>query len=159
MSLTKRCGALAAIVLAASSTGCAKHVEILTKANRDKTHALALALMAQDRANDAKHRADMDRTLSLLLRLHNETAKTIKAIGAGLEVDDPHGKRLGLAEVDGASIHIEPHGTVSLWLPIRYVRFGEDTGTVRMAAGQPKHIRLSVTEIKYTDGTDAGYDD
>ncbi len=167
MSLTKRYAALAAIVIAVSSTGCTKHVEaaatppalqILTKANRDKTHAVALALMAQDRANDAKHRAEMDRLIdadvvrsrdedravSLLLRLHNKTAKTVKTIGAGLEVDDNRGKRLGLAEVDGAAIHIQPHGTVSLWLPVRHVRFGEDAGTVRMAACKRKRIRLSV---------------
>ena len=168
-------------IAASLGAGCARHTEaaatpppaVLSEANKAKAYAVGLQLAAQDRAADKAHRAEMarlidaavlrtreqDRTLSLLLRLHNKSAKAVRSIGAGLEVRDPAGKRLGLAEIDDAPVRIAPHATVTAWEPIRYVRFGEDAGTMRLAAGKPKRIDLQIIELKYADGTDAGYDD
>lgn len=101
---------------------------------------------------------DADRTITLYVRLHNRSAKTIRALEAGLYVHDASGKRIGLTEI-GIEKPIAPHGTLEFWYPLRYVRFSEDAGTMRLAAGKPKNIRMDVTEIKYADGTDAGYDD
>ena len=101
---------------------------------------------------------DADRTISLLVRLHNKSGKTIEALDAGLEVHDASGTRIGLAEISIAH-PLAAHATAAFWYPMRYVRFGEDTGTMRLAAGKPKHVQMDVTEIKYADGTDAGYDD
>jgi hypothetical protein len=166
---------------ASISAGCARHAEaaatpppaVLSEANKAKAYAVGEKLAAQDRAAEKAHRAEMarlidaavlqtrehDRTLALLLRLHNKSAKAVRSIGAGLEVRSPSGDRLGLAEIDDAAVRIAPHATVSVWEPIRYLRFGEDAGTMRLAAGKPKHIDLQIVEVKYADGSDAGYDD
>lgn len=182
MQVRRRLFALMLAAAAASiGAGCARHAEaaatpppaVLSKANKAKAYAVGLQLAAQDRAAAKEHRAEMarlidavlvrtreqDRTLWLLLRLRNKSAKAVRSIGAGLEVHDPAGKRLGLAEIDDAAVHIGPHATVSVWEPVRYVRFGEDAGTMRLAAGKPKRIDLQIIELKYADGSDAGYDD
>jgi hypothetical protein len=101
---------------------------------------------------------DTDRTISLLLTLRNRSAKTIRSLDAGLEVHDTSGRRIGLTELR-LSKPIPSHGTVTFWYSLRYLRFDEDAGTMRLAAGKPKTARVDVTEIKYADGTDAGYDD
>lgn len=101
---------------------------------------------------------DADRTISLYVHLHNRSAKPIRSLEAGLEVHDSAGKRIGLTEI-GIEKPIAAHGTLAFWYPVRYVRFSEDAGTMRLAAGKPKTIQMDVTEIKYADGTDAGYDD
>lgn len=180
MQVSRRLSALVLIATASIGAGCARHPEaaatpppVLSEANKAKAYAVGLQLAAQDRAADKAHRAEMarligarvvrsheqDRTLSLLLRLQNKSAKAIREIGAGLEVRDPSGKRLGLAEIDDARVGIPPHRSVSVWLPIRYVRFGEDAGTMRLAAGKPKQFDLQIVELRYADGSDAGYDD
>jgi len=182
MQVRRRLSALMLAAAAASTgAGCARHTEaaatpppaVLSAANKAKAYAVGLRLAAQDRAADKAHRAEMgrlitaavvqtreqDRTLSLLLRLHNKSAKAVRSIGAGLDVHNAAGKRLGLAEIDDAAVRIAPHGTVSVWEPVRYVRFGEDAGTMRLAAGKPKHIELQIIEVNYADGSDAGYDD
>ena len=101
---------------------------------------------------------DEDRTISLFVHLQNKSAKTIESLDAGLEVHDSSGTRIGLAEITIART-IAPHASAAFWYPMRYVRFGEDTGTMRLAAGKPKTVRMDVTEIKYADDSDAGYDD
>lgn len=180
MQIRRRLSALLLVATASIGAGCARHPEaaatpppVLSETNKAKAYAVGLQLAAQDRASEKAHRAEMarlidaavvrtheqGRTLSLLLRLQNKSAKAIRGIGAGLEVCDGSGKRLGLAEIDDAHVHIAPHGSASVWLPIRYVRFGEDAGTMRLAAGRPKHFDLQIVELRYTDGSDAGYDD
>jgi hypothetical protein len=180
MPVRRRLFALLLTATASIGAGCARHTEaaatpppVLSEANKAKAYAVGLQLAAQDRAADKAHRAEMarlidatvvrtyeqDRTLSLLLRLQNKSAKAIRGIGAGLEVHARSGKRLGLAEIDDVPIRIAPHGFASVWLPIRYVRFGEDAGTMRLAAGKAKQIDLQIVEVRYADGSDAGYDD
>jgi hypothetical protein len=42
---------------------------------------------------------------------------------------------------------------------MRYYRFGEDAGPLMAAKGKLKTILAQVKEIKYADGSDAGFDD
>jgi hypothetical protein len=163
-----------AAVFAAALAACshAPQQSTLTASNARMAYEVGRRLAAQDRAQTAEHRAEMarlirasistaqdaDRTISLHVRLHNLSAKTIRSLDTGLEVRATDGRRIGLAEI-GIEKTIPPHATLAFWYPMRYVRFGEDAGTMRLAAGKPKTIRMDVTEIKYSDGTDAGYDD
>lgn len=137
-----------------------------------EAYAVGQRLAAQDREQRVEHREEMarlidstitktrdeDRTISLFVRLQNKSAKPIESLDAGLEVHDAAGTRIGLAEISVAR-PIGPHASAAFWYPMRYVRFGEDTGTMRLAAGKPKTVQMDVTEIKYADGSDAGYDD
>lgn len=104
------------------------------------------------------HAREIDRTISLLVQLHNKSAKSVTSLDSGIFVYDLSGKRIGMTETHLAK-SIPPHTTLTFWYPMRYLRFGEDAGTMRLAEGKPKRIRLDVTEIKYADGSDAGYDD
>lgn len=101
---------------------------------------------------------DVDRTISLFIRLQNRSSKAIKSLDAGLEIHDASGARVGMSEIH-LSRAIRAHASSAFWYPMRYLRFGEDAGTMRMAAGKPKTVEMDVTEIKYADGSDAGYDD
>lgn len=101
---------------------------------------------------------ESDRSIVLLLRLRNKAPKAVKAIDAGVEVRDAHGKRIGLSEIHVARA-VGAHGEAAFWYPMRYVRFSEDAGSMRLAQGKPKTVDLEVTEIRYADGSDAGYDD
>lgn len=140
---------------------------------RRQAYEVGLRLAAQDRAADKAHRDEMARligtsilrtrdadfALSLLLQVHNKSTKVIRRFDAGLEVDAKDSThRLGLAEIE-VNRAIRPQSTSTFWEPVRYLRFGEDSGVVEMAAGKSKNVKLEVTEIKYTDGSDAGYDD
>lgn len=140
--------------------------------NEQKTYELGLRLAAQAHAADAKHRLqiarimdvgitsyrDRERALELTLRVRNKTPKTIRRFDTGIIVSDAAHTRIGLAEF-AIDRTIPPHAMVEIVAPVAYVRFGEDAGRVVLAAGKPKTIELDVKEIKFTDGTDAGYDD
>lgn len=172
--LIRALGLIGAAALAAALGACSHEAAkpILDPAKAQEAYAVGQRLAAQDRADTAKHRAEMahlidasvprtrdvDRTISLYVRLHNRSAKTIRSMEAGLEVHDSGGKRIGLTEI-GIEKPIAAHGTLAFWYPVRYVRFSDDAGTMRLAAGKPKTVHMDVTEIKYADGTDAGYDD
>jgi hypothetical protein len=173
--------ALAAILLAGAA-GCAHHAkaaatppsaQVLSPENRAEAFAVGQQLAARDRANDATHRSQMDRLIdvsvvqmrdadrqtALLVQVRNKNAKRIRSLDAGLEVHAVSGgRRIGLAQ-----LHLDrdiPGGAVrQFWVPVRYVRFGEDAGTMRLAQGRPKRAEMEVTEIRYADGSDEGYDD
>lgn len=101
---------------------------------------------------------DAGRVISLYTRLSNKSAKTIASLDAGITVYDASGRRIGLTEIHLPRT-VPPRAGVAFWYPMRYLRFSEDAGTMRLAAGKPKHVEIDVTEIKYADGSDAGYDD
>lgn len=162
-----------AAALAAALAACSHPAQpMLSAAKAREAYEVGQRLAAQDRARTAEHRAQIarlisaaapsireaDRTISLYVRLQNLSAKRIRSVEAGLEVHDARGSRIGLTEI-AIDKPIVAHGTVAFWYPLRYLRFGEDAGTMRLAAGKPKSVRVDVTEIKYADGTDAGYDD
>ena len=140
--------------------------------NQERAYEVGLLLGAQERANDLKHEKlivgimslavighrDEDHRIVLTLRVQNKTAKTMRRFDSGIEVHDTKGTRLGIAEFETQST-IAPHQTAAITIAIPYLRFGEDAGSMRLAAGKAKSIDLDVKEIKYTDGTDAGYDD
>lgn len=165
---------IGAAALAAALAACSHQPAkpVLDPEKAREAYAVGQRLAAQDRERTAEHRAEIarlidanitqtqevDRTISLYVHLHNRSAKTIRNLEAGLEVHDRRGKRIGLTEI-AIDKPIAAHSTLAFWYPLRYLRFGEDAGTMRMAAGKLKTISMDVTEIKYTDGTDAGYDD
>lgn len=171
--LTRFFALLGAAALAAALGACAHRAQpSLDPAKARQAYLVGERLAAQDRAARAEHRAQMgrlidadvsqtrdaDRTISLFVRLQNKSGKAIRALDAGIEVHDPKGARIGLTE-----LHLEKsipaHANVAFWYPLRYVRFSEDAGTMRLAAGKPKIVYMEVTEIRYADGSDAGYDD
>lgn len=181
MHVRRAVRAVALAALAASAAGCAHRAaattqsipQTLTEANKKQAYAVGRRLAAQDRADEAAHRAQMDRLIAvsvlsvrdedrqtdLLVSLRNKTSKTIRAFDAGLEVRSaPNGRRIGLAEIH-LNRTVRGRGSDSVWIPLRYVRFGEDAGTMRLARGKAKRTLLEVTEITYADGSDAGYDD
>lgn len=164
---------IGAAALAAALGACSHQAKpILDPVKAQEAYAVGQRLAAQDRADTAMDRAkmarlidanvtqthDADRTISLYVHLHNRSAKAIRSMEAGVEVRDSAGKRVGLTEF-GIDKPIAAHRTLTFWYPLRYVRFSEDAGTMRLAAGKPKTVQMNVTEIKYADGTDAGYDD
>lgn len=122
---------------------------------RDRAHRLEMARLIGTRIAQTR---EADASMSLLLAIDNKSPKAIRALDAGLRVYNAAGKRIGMTEV-----HV-PHpvparATVTFWYAVPYARFGEDAGTLRMAAGKRKTIRIETEEIRYRDGTDAGYDD
>jgi hypothetical protein len=140
--------------------------------NLQRVYEAGLKMTASARREDREHRAELaklmrvtflsaregDRTIDLRISIANLAKKTVRRIEMGLEADDPSGRRIGLMEI----AYTAPLGAASskiVNIPLRYVRFGEDTGAMREAAGKPKTYALTVSEIKYADGTDAGYDD
>lgn len=159
-----------AAALAACSHEAAK--PILDPAKEQQAYAVGERLAAEDRAQQAEHREEMsglivaavtktreqDRTISFFMQLHNKSAKAITSLDSGLFVYDTAGHSIGMTELHLAK-PVAPHATVAFWYPLRYVRFSDDAGTMRLAAGKPKHVRMDVTEIRYADGSDAGYDD
>jgi hypothetical protein len=140
--------------------------------NEQKSYELGLRLAAQARAADARHRLQMariidvgirayrdrERSIELTLLVRNKTSKTIRRLDAGLEVNDAAHARIGLAEIR-VDRTIAPHATDEIVVPVAYLRFGEDAGSMVLATGKPKTILLDAKEIKFADGTDAGYDD
>lgn len=141
--------------------------------NLQISYEVGLRLAAQARADDEKHRAEIaglitpkialaqerERSLVLHLDLLNLTAKPIKSIELSLEFDNPKtGARIGITEV-ALVRNIPGKGRIAFDYPMRYLRFGEDTGAMVAARGTPKKLIAQVTEIKYADGSDAGFDD
>lgn len=140
--------------------------------NLQKAHEVGVRLQMEAEREDRAHRAalarvidatiakapERDRSIDYFVRVKNLTNKAIAHIEFGLEVHDASGKRIGLAEMR-SNTRVNARSQRDLEIPMRYVRFGEDAGPMREAAGQPKTYELLVKEIKYTDGSDAGYDD
>lgn len=174
---------LFALVLAGTAlSACAHHAEaaaappsaqVLTESNKAKALAVGQALVAQDRAAEAEHRAEMDRLIdvsvksmrdedrqtTLLVTIVNKNKKAISSLEAGLEVHSAAtGRRIGLAEIH-IGRKIAANSSATFPVALRYVRFGEDAGTMRPMEGRPKRASLEATEVKYADGSDAGYDD
>ncbi len=141
--------------------------------NLQISYEVALRLAAQARADDTMHKAEIakliaskitlasegDRSLVLHMDLQNLTAKQVKNLEIGLEFDDAKtGTRIGQAEVQ-LRRNIAPHGRIAFDYPMRYIRFSDDAGPMMASKGKAKKLDAQVTEIKYTDGTDAGFDD
>lgn len=165
---------IGAAVFSAALAACSHEPPkpILDPAKAKIAYAVGTSLAAKDRIEQADHRKEMsrllearviktrdeDRTISFLVHLHNKSTRSIASLDSGLFVYDAWGHRLGMTELHLAK-PIAPHATIAFWYPMRYVRFSDDAGTMRLAAGKPKRVRMEPTEIKYADGTDAGYDD
>lgn len=165
---------IGAAVFAAALVACSYQSPkaVLDPAKATVAYTVGARLAAQDRTEQAEHRKamsrildarvtqtkDKDRTISFFIQLRNKCDKRITSLDSGLFVYGEDGQRIGMAELHLAK-PIAAHATSAFWYPMRYVRFSEDAGTMRLAAGRPKRVRLQVTEVKYADGADAGYDD
>jgi len=141
--------------------------------NLQISYEVALRLAAQARADDVLHKAEVaklitstvsvisedDRKIVLHIDLQNLSDKQIKTLELGLEFDDAKSNaRIATAEVR-ITRNIAGKGRIAFDYPMRYYRFSEDAGPLMAAKGKPKKLVAQITEIKYADGTDAGFDD
>jgi hypothetical protein len=141
--------------------------------NLQISYEVALGLAAQARADDKMHKTELaklvtstivlaqerDRSIVLHMDFVNHSTKEIKKLEIGLEFDDKAtGKRIGLAELQ-LTRNIPGGGHIGFDFPMGYYRFSEDAGPMLASKGKAKKLDAEVTEIKYADGTDAGYDD
>ena len=166
--------ALVGLAIAASLTACSSQPKppVITAQNAALAQHVGAQLAAKEREETARHRAEIakliyvnlshatetDRTLTLAVHTTNFTPKTINALELGLEVDDAQGNALGRCELrSGKTVDAKSQTTIAFAMP--YTKFGSGTAAVREALGKPKRYLLDVKEIKYTDGSDAGYDD
>ena len=165
---------LAGLVIATSLAACSAQPkpEVITAQNAALAQQVGVRLAAKEREETARHKAEIskliraelsnvkesDRTISLHVGTINYTAKTIKSLEIGLEVDDASGNALGRTELRTAQT-IGPKSQTTVVFNRPYTAFGSGAGEVREALGKPKRYLLDVKEIKYADGTDAGYDD
>jgi hypothetical protein len=138
----------------------------------EHAYDVGLRLGKQERANEAAHlraigelmtldvrsHREAERQITLTLRVANKTAKTIASLDCGIEVHDRKGDRIGMAEFDFDRA-VRPHETVTFDHAIRYVTFGPDAGSMRLAYQQPKTVSVDVKKIHYKDGSERGYDD
>jgi hypothetical protein len=167
---------LAGLAIAASLAACSsqtqKQEQVITPQNAALAKQIGAKLAEQEREVASRHRAalsklirvelsnvrETDRTMSLHASAINYNDRSINALEIGLEVHDAAGKVLGRTELRSGKL-IGPKSQASIVFNIPYTQFGEGTGPVREALGARKTYLLDVKEIKYTDGTDAGYDD
>ncbi len=141
--------------------------------NLQISYEVGLGLAEQSRQDDIKHTNEIAKLITSKLTIirelphridlhfdiQNLTAKPIKNLEFGLRfVSAKDGTEIGLAEVH-ITRNLAGHGKLSFDYPMSWVRFGSDTGTMMAAIGVPKKAFGQVTEIKYADGTDAGFDD
>ncbi len=141
--------------------------------NLQIAYEVGLRMAAQAHADDTRHKDELaklitskitlvnerERSIVLHIDLQNLTAKQVKTIEIGLEFDNAKGgARVGLSEIR-LTRNIAPNGRIAFDYPMRYVRFGEDAGPMMASKGAAKTLTAQVTEIKYADGTDAGFDD
>lgn len=132
--------------------------------NAERAHELGTRLERQDRESDAKRRAsmaqfitlrvpsirDIDGGVALQIDATNRSENPIDGFEAGLQVDDKATQhRIGLAELH--IVHRLPaHAHASFTYPMRYVRFGEDTGSMRLARGKAKVVHLDPYAVHFT---------
>jgi len=141
--------------------------------NLQISYEVALRLAAQAHADDMMHKAEIaklitptitlisedDRKIVLHVDLKNLSDKQIKTLELGLEFDDAKtNARIAMAEVH-ITRNIAGKGRIAFDYPMRYYRFSEDAGPLMASKGKPKTLVAQITEIKYADGTDAGFDD
>lgn len=107
---------------------------------------------------DVRSHHEQEHQITLTLRIQNKTGKTIKSLDCGIEVHDRKGARVGMAEFD-FDRDIPAHQMVTFDHPIKYVTFGPDAGTMRMAYLLPKTVAIDVKKVHFADGSEAGYDD
>lgn len=136
-----------------------------------RAHDVGVRLEREDRASTLARRGAMARVIALSVArvadkasgveieigVANRSDETITGFDAGLEVRDVRSRRrIGLAELH-IQRRVPPHGRLSFGYPMRYVRFGEDTGSMRLARGRAKTAALDPTGVRFGDGrgTDA----
>lgn len=164
---------LMGLAVSASLFGCAHHeTAIVSDRTAASAQAVGVRLAAQDRENEERHRAaiaklvridavridERDRTIRVAFTIHNLSSKDVKALEFSFESDGVSGNRIGTTELRTGE-PVRGKSTRALVLQIPYTQFGEDTGPMREALGKPQRYSLDVKEIKYADGSDAGYDD
>ncbi len=102
---------------------------------------------------------ERDRTMELALNVHNFTTKSVRRIDLGLIAQRTSGAIIATTELHCATCTLAAHATRTVVVTIPYTQFGDDTGRMREAVGAPHVFHTDVKEIKYADGSDAGFDD
>lgn len=103
-------------------------------------------------------RRDEDLRTTLHLRIRNKTARALEGVDTGILIYNPKGQRIGMTEIE-AEHDVAPYGTVIFPVVLPYLKFGENAGVMRLAAGKPKRVDLLVKIVKFADGTEAGTDE
>ena len=138
----------------------------------EQAYRIGQHLAKQEQVNEAAHDRAIDKLMLLdvpahkeqehqiivTMRVQNKSTKTIESLDCGIIVADRKGARIGMAEFD-FDRKIAPHQTLTFDHAIRYVTFGPDAGSMRLAYQRPKTVEVDVKKIHFADGTEAGYDD
>jgi hypothetical protein len=103
-------------------------------------------------------RHDQEFRTTLRLRIHNKTARAIEGVDTGILIYNPAGQRIGMTEIE-AEHDVDPHGTATFPVVLPYLKFGENAGVMRLAAGKPKRVDLLLKIVKFADGTESGTDE
>ncbi|MDQ2680734.1 MAG: hypothetical protein M3Y21_06915 [Candidatus Eremiobacteraeota bacterium] len=146
---------------------------VRTIINQQKSYEVGVRMAEQAREQDEKHErlmatlitptvpsySESGRSIHMLFTLRNKSSKVIKSFIAAIEIHDKAtGKRIGLAELR-ITRTVPARSSLTFAYPMRYVRFGEDAGTMRLAQGKRKAIALDFETITYADGQSVGGDD
>jgi len=137
--------------------------------NEERAYTVALQMVSQARQRESARRDAMARIVDVRVTNHrdeplrttltfavqNKTAKAIEGIELGMLVYDARGVRVGMGYPD-LEHGVGPHGAQTFEIPVSYLKFGEDAGAMRLAAGKPKTISLQIKVVKYKDGTESG---
>ena len=92
------------------------------------------------------------------LEVHNFSKKTVHRFDIALALLTPAGKTLGTTEIHVIHTFL-PLARAHFSTVFPYTQFGEDTGNVVLAKGQRLRWNARIKEIRYADGSRAGYDD
>lgn len=108
---------------------------------------------------DGLHVSEGDRFMLIVFVVHNLSQKPIARFDVAFEADaSGGGRRIATTELhERITVGANASTTVSRRIP--YTQFGDDTGPMREAAGKPQHDSVRVKWIRYSDASEAGYDD
>ncbi|MDE2483389.1 MAG: hypothetical protein KGN02_14525 [bacterium] len=163
---------LVGLAVSASLFGCSRPAGPVSARNAELARTVGARLAAQAHERDARHRSELarlmrarvlsvaegDRTMRIDFEIANLADKGVRAVDLAFVVERPSGARIAITELH-ARERLRPKSRNRVALVIPYIRFGDETGSMREAVGRPQRYRVDVEEIAYDDGSDAGYDD
>lgn len=129
-------------------------------------YMMAVHMAAADRAAGIRHKAIMDRLVSvtatvrpgsdqslpLALALRNKSGRRVAGFDLGIEIYDRARRLLGTAELQ-LERQVPAHETLRVLYPVPYARFGGDGNVVRNDRAQRLAVVVDVKRIAYSDGS------